>query len=167
MIKVKYGFDVVKIVLFEVILLLGTTASVQASLVGWRSDGTGRYLGADPPLQWSAEKGVIWKAKLPSWSNASPVLSGAGAGAVLFVCSEPHQLLAVEAASGRLLWQRSLGDIATSSGADTHESTGYNSATPVFDGRRVFTVFGSSVVAAHAADGNRLWARVVQQAEKG
>ena len=46
MIKLRYGFDVVKIVLLEVIFLLGTTASVQASSVGWRSDVTGRYLGA-------------------------------------------------------------------------------------------------------------------------
>ena len=73
----------------------------------------------------------------------------------------------METASGRLLWQRSLGDIATGAGVDTHESTGYTSATPVFDGRRVFTLFGSGFVVAHDADGNRLWAGVVREPEKG
>ena len=120
-----------------------------------------------PSLRWSAEKGAIWKAKLPPWSKASTVLSGAGVGAVLFVCSEPHQLPAVEAASGRLLWQRSLGDIAASAGVDMHEANGYTPVTPVFDGRRVFTVFGSGVVVAHDADGTRLWAGVVREPEKG
>lgn len=71
--------------------------------VGWRNDGTGSFPDADPPTQWGPASNVVWKTKLPSWSNASPILVGDR----LFVCAEPATLLCVSAADGRILWQGS------------------------------------------------------------
>ena len=62
--------------------------------VGWRMDGDGRYLDADPPLEWSPTKNVIWKTSLPSWSNSSPVLLADEK--LLFVRSEPDEIVAVD-----------------------------------------------------------------------
>ena len=150
------------------VFLLGVGAvAAFANSSGWRSDGSGRYPHADPPLSWSSGQNVAWKTSMPSWSNASPVLTRRGAEATIFVCSEPDKILAVDARDGRIRWTRSVGDVATGEGVETHQFTGYTSATPVSNGNHVFTVFGSGVVAAHGADGKRLWARVVQQPQHG
>ncbi|OGV70790.1 MAG: hypothetical protein A3K19_19125 [Lentisphaerae bacterium RIFOXYB12_FULL_65_16] len=45
----------------------------------------------------------------------------------------------------------------------THAVNGFASATPVSDGKRVFAVFGTGVVAAYDAAGNRLWARLLEK----
>jgi len=70
--------------------------------VGWRMDGSGRYPHADPPTEWAADKNVVWKTPMPSWSNSTPVL----AGGRLFVGAEPTWLLCVDAADGTILWQK-------------------------------------------------------------
>jgi len=73
--------------------------------IGWRSDGTGKYLTATPPISFSSEQGIIWATPMPSWSNASPILVGQR----LFVCSEPDILLCVDANTGEILWQKTNG----------------------------------------------------------
>lgn len=76
--------------------------SVAAPLTGWRGDGTGRYPDARPPLTWSKDSNVVWKTKLPGWSNASPLILGDR----LYVCSEPATLLCVSLKDGAILWSR-------------------------------------------------------------
>lgn len=70
--------------------------------VGWRTDGTGNYPQATPPRTWAADKNVVWRTKMPGWSNASPVIVGER----IFVCSEPSMLLCVNRADGKVLWQK-------------------------------------------------------------
>ena len=70
--------------------------------VGWRTDGTGAYPQAKPPRIWAADQNVVWKTKLPGWSNATPVI----VGDKLLVCSEPATLVCVNLADGRILWQK-------------------------------------------------------------
>jgi len=72
-----------------------------ATPIGFRTDGTGRYPDANPPLHWSAEKNVVWKISLPQ-SNAIPVIIGER----LFTTAEPCVLLCVEKSAGRILWQK-------------------------------------------------------------
>ncbi len=149
------------------ILLLAAVASGPthaAGPSGWRTDGNGRYLDADPPLHWSPGRNVDWKTAMPSWSNASPVLLPDPA--LVFVCSEPDQILGVERSTGRIAWKNSVGDVPQSTGVKTHEANGYTTPTPITEGRRVFTVFGSGVAAAHTVDGERIWARFIEQPEQ-
>ena len=44
---------------------------------------------------------------------------------------------------------------------DTHNTNGYTTPTPVTDGRNLYVVFCSGVVAAFSPEGQRLWARVL------
>jgi outer membrane protein assembly factor BamB len=44
---------------------------------------------------------------------------------------------------------------------------GNSAATPVCDGQRVYTVFGTGIVAAHSLDGQRQWIRFVEAADIG
>ncbi len=86
------------------LLLLAFSVSGSAwgqSPLGFRTDGTGRYPDAKPPLEWGPEKNVVWKIKL-SQSNAIPVILGDK----LFTCAEPCVLLCVHKTDGKILWQK-------------------------------------------------------------
>ena len=76
---------------------------VSADVVGWRTDGTGRYPNATPPTAWSKDTGAVWSTPMPGKSNGLPVIVGDR----LFVCSEPTTLLCVNLADGKILWQKS------------------------------------------------------------
>jgi outer membrane protein assembly factor BamB len=84
------------------LLVLAAAQAPAEPAWGWRTDGTGRYPQADPPLQWSQQTNVLWAVPMPGWSNATPILVGER----IFVCSEPTTLLCVSAADGETLWQR-------------------------------------------------------------
>jgi outer membrane protein assembly factor BamB len=129
-------------------------------VVGWRMDGDGRYPETTPPLSWSKNDGVVWKTRLPSWSNASPVLLEDRS--LILVLSEPDEIIAVNANDGSVAWKDSVGDV-TAKRPGAHKSNGWTTPTPVSDGANVYTSYGSGVVAAHGVDGKRLWARMVQQ----
>ena len=77
-------------------------SAAAAEAVGWRTDGSGEYLDADPPVRWSVAENVVWKTPLPSWSNATPVRVGER----IFICSEPNVLLCLNAATGEIQWRR-------------------------------------------------------------
>lgn len=68
----------------------------------WRTDGSGRYPDAQPPLTWSKTNNVAWKTVMPARSHASPAL----AADRLFVCAEQSTLICVSLTDGRILWQR-------------------------------------------------------------
>ena len=70
--------------------------------VGWRTDGTGKYLAAAPPLEWSAEKNVVWRTEMKARSNATPVL----VGDKIFVCKEIDTLVCLSATDGKILWEK-------------------------------------------------------------
>ncbi len=80
----------------------GATASAEP-VVGWRTDGSGMYPEARPPITWSAERGVVWKTRLPDRANSSAVV----AGGRVYVTSEPTTLICVDADTGETLWERS------------------------------------------------------------
>lgn len=83
-------------------LCLLIAAQLQAEIVGWRTDATGKYPDAKPVIEWSPDKNVVWKTKMPSWSNSIPIIVGDR----LFVCSEPTTLLCVRLSDGEILWQK-------------------------------------------------------------
>lgn len=79
------------------------TPLLAGDAVGWRADGTGTYSHAQPPTEWSDEKHVAWKTELPGRSHSSPVVSGGR----VFVSSDPAELLCLNVADGKVLWQKS------------------------------------------------------------
>ena len=80
-------------------LVLAGSARGESPL-GFRTDGTGRYPAANPPLHWGPETNVVWKIDLTQ-SNAIPVILGDK----LFTCAEPCVLLCINKADGHILWQ--------------------------------------------------------------
>lgn len=132
-------------------------------LAGWRGDGSGCFPGADPVLEWSLNprKNVRWMTVMGP-SHSSPIV----AGDRVFVTAEPHHLLCLNKADGRVLWTRtnSFDDlppgVAANLDADKKEPAtlaGYTTPSPVADGRHVFVFLGTGITACYDYDGNRAW----------
>lgn len=75
-------------------------SAASGAVVGWRTDGMGRYPEATPPLHWSTSENVLWKTSTKAWSNATPVI----VGEKIFLCAEEDHLLCLNAADGKELW---------------------------------------------------------------
>ncbi len=85
-----------------IVLLCLATGSWAQGIMGWRTDGTGRYPDATPPAAWGPEQNIIWSTPTPSWSNATPLLVGDR----LFTTSETSTLMCLNAADGAILWEK-------------------------------------------------------------
>lgn len=92
----------IKVLVIMLVCLLGCSSMVSKQMVGWRTDGTGKYLNAAPSTEWSAETNVVWKTSMPNRSNSTPVV----VGDQIFVSSEPTTLVCVRASDGEILWQK-------------------------------------------------------------
>ena len=73
--------------LVPVVALLSVAAlpAVAGMTIGWRTDGSGSYAKADPPLEWSTTKSVVWCTNMPGYGVSQPVLLGKR----VFISSEP------------------------------------------------------------------------------
>jgi outer membrane protein assembly factor BamB len=87
---------------FLMLLFLWAGNSSAGEVIGWRTDGSGSYPKAQPPLEWSTEKNVVWRTAMPGASNSIPVLLGRR----IYNCAEPATLLCLDRDTGRILWQK-------------------------------------------------------------
>jgi outer membrane protein assembly factor BamB len=127
--------------------------------------GLGNTEERDLPLSWSAKTGenIAWRAALPKSDNAwsSPIVAG---GRVFVTCAqnEPlaHHVLCFDAKDGKQLW-----DTVIPPGPWILKDLrgGYGAPTPCTDGKRVFVVFGSAVIAALDFDGKIAWRKDLEK----
>ena len=89
-------------VLASVLLFWGTLPASAGEVIGWRTDGSGSYPKARPPLEWSPTKNVVWSTPMPGYGVSHPVLLGRR----IFICSEPATLLCLNREDGKVLWQK-------------------------------------------------------------
>ena len=157
--------------------LLGSLSSISIheDWTGWRGprgDGTGE---GSPPIEWSEEKNVRWKAALTGVGLSSPIVSGERvfvttavptgkkqAGVVSERFREPFELeeqeflvLAFERASGRELWRKCVHRAMPHE--PTHPTNSYATPTPATDGTRVYCSFGSFGLYALTLAGELAW----------
>src|SRR5262249_2322812 len=121
---------------------------------GFRGDGSGRYPGARPPLEWSATKNILWSTKIGPNKYSSPIVVDGR----VFLTAEPALLFCVDASDGRILWQRSNGydDVGPDvQGKPPRGDAGNTTPTPVSDGRFVYAAFGTGIVACYHLKGER------------
>lgn len=136
----------------------------------WRGpDGTGHSKETNLPVEWSAEKNIRWKAKLPGPGNSSPIVWGDR----VFVTqaldvdmkaniAKRRAVLCFDKKDGKQLWERSLEHPKKEL---THGTNPYCSATPVTDGERVIASHGSAGVVCYDLDGKQLWHRDLGECE--
>jgi len=110
------------------------------------------------PLRFGPDEHVAWKAALPGSGPSGPIV--VRGRVVVTAASGASQdrlhVLALDAASGKLRWQRQLW----ATGSTTHNPFGGVAAnTPASDGRRIFALFSSNDLVCFDLDGNLQWLR--------
>lgn len=141
---------------------------------------TGVAPHADPPVEWSEEKNILWKTELPGLGHSSPVVwdnqifltSAIPAGEPLaepkysgrpgahnnlpITQKQQFVVLAYDRKTGDQLWQTTVNEQLPHEGG--HETGTYASASPVTDGERVFAFFGSyGLYCLDGKSGEILW----------
>jgi outer membrane protein assembly factor BamB len=112
-----------------------------------------------PPLEWSAEKNVVWKAKVPGRGHSSPTVFGDYVFlATAEEVSESQSVLCYDRASGDLKWKM----VVHEGGLDKkgNPKTTQASSTAACDGERVYVNFlNKNAIYTTALDlsGKRLW----------
>lgn len=140
------------------------------------------------PVEWNVERGlnVRWQTPLPGLGHASPVISrnriyiATAVGAKdselkvgLYGDIEPvkesgsyqWRLLAIERASGKIIWNV-LGHEAVPR-VKRHTKASHCNSTPATDGRSIVTIFGSEGLFCFDADGELLWKKDLGPMDSG
>ncbi len=72
--------------------------------VGWRGDGTGKFSGATPPMNWSLKDGkgtnIAWRTIMPFDSPSSVI----AVGDKLFATGNNYELICADKLTGKILW---------------------------------------------------------------
>jgi outer membrane protein assembly factor BamB len=121
------------------------------------------------PLNWSDEKGVVWKCPLPGEGASTPAVWG---DSVFVTCQKGDDLLLmkIDNRSGKVAWERAVGSgtLVRKTEKARGEQKFHNlhnlaSPSPVTDGQSVFAHFGNGELAAYDFDGKQLWHRNLQK----
>ena len=137
--------------------------------------GLGFTQSSNLPIRWGGEdnqENVLWRSPLFGEGHASPIVSG---GRVV-VCTvrwpdsvqerakviPEHHVLCYSAANGKRLWDTVVTpgpwlrtDFRSGAGG------GYAAPTPTSDGKLIYAMFGSSVIAALDFDGRVVWRKEI------
>lgn len=159
-------------------------AACTASGADWRQfrgpSGQGISEEKGLPSEWSAEKNIVWKVKLPGAGASSPVTLGKR---VFVTCYSGYgidgkdpgkmedlrrHLLCIDRTTAKTLWSREF-EPALPEHKYTGEGSyhGYAASTPITDGERLYVFFGKSGVYCFDLDGKQLWHTTVGKNTNG
>jgi outer membrane protein assembly factor BamB len=112
-------------------------------------------LGLSSPIIWEGRIFVTTAVSAKDDRSFRPGLYGDGTS-VDDLSEHSFRLYALDASSGRILWEREVHRAAP--GAKRHLKSSQANSTPATDGRRVVALFGTvGVLAAYDLDGTPLW----------
>ncbi len=120
--------------------------------------GAGAVRESGLPTHFDAKENVAWKVPLPGTGPSGPIVVG---GRVFVTAATgPHQerlhLLAFDAATGKLRWERQLW---ATGHTVCNSFGGVAIPTPTSDGKRVYAFYSSNDLACFDLDGNLQWLR--------
>jgi outer membrane protein assembly factor BamB len=121
-------------------------------------DRDGKSAETKVPLEWSKDKNVKWRTKLPGPGNSSPIIVN---GKVFVTCAEDKKgigrsLYCFDRTTGKQLWVKTV----TWDQADiSHPTNPYCAASPASDGQRVVAWHASAGLYCYDMDGKELWKR--------
>ena len=181
-----------KILIGLLVLIGNVAAQAQDNWPRWRGpnqDGISPSRGL--ATEWSLTKNILWKTELPSWSAATPIIWGdrifitspsavesdpssqetAAAESAGSQQQEQRRrsrpsmnpggdslyLICIAKKDGRILWRQELD-----TKNELHRKQNDATPSPVTDGRHVWVVTGTGVVAAFDMDGRAIWEKNLQ-----
>jgi outer membrane protein assembly factor BamB len=141
--------------------------SLPASTTEWPDyrgpTGQGISKAKSPPIEWSTEKNVVWKTRIPGRGWSSPILVD-GKITLTSGVEEPvdgfHDLkvIQVDAKSGKILWDKTVLKGTEEEAADRNAKNSLASPSVVVDGGVVYAHFGHmGTVALDFETGKTLW----------
>lgn len=124
--------------------------------------GQGISQAAGLPAEWSATKNVAWKVEIPGRGWSSPVLSN---GKIYLTSAKGEakdgsmtlHAIALDAATGNVLFDTEIFRPDKSSAAAMHQKNSPASATPIVTADRLYVHFGHMGSAALDLEGKVLW----------
>jgi outer membrane protein assembly factor BamB len=153
------------------------TGSLQANWPQWRgpnSNGS-TQTARDLPVTWTATQNVRWRAKMPSWSAATPIVwedtifvtsaeegfvrLGGGGNQDRPAGMGPDKifLIAVNRKDGSTRWQSQID-----SGNQLFRKQNSASPSPITDGKNVWIMTGNGKFACFTMAGKEVWKRDIQ-----
>lgn len=158
-------------------VLLFLTVATITSADDWRQfrgpDGQGVSSEKNLPVEWSAQKNIVWKVKLPGGGASSPVIlgkkvfvtcySGYGVDAEAGKQADLRRhLLCVDRTNGVTIWAKEFTPILPEHNyAGEGAYHGYAGNTPITDGEKLYVFFGKSGVYCFDLDGKEIWHTLV------
>ena len=125
--------------------------------------GNGTATTATPPIEFSADRSVRWKAKIAGRGSSSPVVWD---DVVIVTTAIPiegspdrfdFRVICLDRATGNENWSRSAIESVPHEG--THETNGFASGSPCTDGTHVYAHFGSRGLFCYTIEGEPVWKR--------
>jgi outer membrane protein assembly factor BamB len=129
------------------------------------------------PDEWSADKNVAWKVKIPGYGWSSPIVWGDKVFVTTAVADKQEkpadsskwrdvsgpkldtvykwELYCLSAADGKVVWKRTAAERKPT--VPINSSNTYASETPVTDGRRVYAYFGAVGLFCYDLAGEPVW----------
>jgi outer membrane protein assembly factor BamB len=109
------------------------------------------------PVTWSATENVAWKVAVPQYSGSTPIIWGEH---IFLALADKGELFlsALDRKDGSTRWTRKL------SGGDRRlMKQNMSSPSPVTDGRHVWAMTGTGMLAAFDFAGTQVWVRDIQK----
>ncbi|MCH9652885.1 MAG: PQQ-binding-like beta-propeller repeat protein [Planctomycetes bacterium] len=173
--------------IFPLVILLLSFSTPHLTQVGaadWSQfrgpSGNGISSSTGLPTEWSAEKNITWKTKLPGKGSSSPVLFGnqifltaySGYGLALEDEGNPSDLrlhvISINRQNGEIMWDESVPPLNQVQKITKRiVDHGYASGTPACDESGVYAFFGTSGVVAYDLKGKLKWRADVGEGKAG
>lgn len=132
------------------------------------------------PVEWSAEKNIAWKVKLPGAGASCPVTRGNRVFVTAYSgygldAKEPgkqedlrRHIVCLDRATGNVLWSKEFQPVLPEHNyAGEGSYHGYAASTPVVDGERLYVFFGKAGVYCFDLEGKELWHSLVGKNTNG
>ena len=124
----------------------------------WRGPGlNGLSNEKNLPVKWTTEENVVWKVAMPGLSGSTPIV---WRDRIFLNIAEGDNLAlwAIDRSKGEVLWKKPLG-----AGNVKMRKHNMSSPSPVTDGRNVYVITGTGILAAFDFSGKQLWTRDIQK----
>ncbi len=167
-------------------IVMPLTLCAESNWPSWRGpSGNGAALGnSKPPIEWSEEKNILWKIKLPGLGHSTPVVWGDKVYLTTAIpfgdktsppvtdnapgshdnlpVAQKHRFVAmcINRTSGKILWQTTCHEAFPHEGG--HVSGSLASASPVTDGKHLIVYVGShGIYGIDTMSGKVLWKNIL------
>jgi outer membrane protein assembly factor BamB len=159
-------------------LAAASAAAQPAGWFQWRGPFNTGMAAGSAPLRWSDTSGVRWKTAIPGRGHSTPVVVGdrlflttavptgrgsasatrsrGGGGGAAAGLEHRLEVMAINRSTGEVVWQRTA--VVATPHEGYHGTYGsFASNSPVTDGKRLYTFFGSRGLFVYSLDGELLW----------